>query len=77
MFNLLIKSESHFDHWDRLFFRDYLIEFADVAAKYEKLKRELSAKYPKDRVKYTNGKTPFTSRVTKQAKEYYLSKKAL
>jgi GrpB-like predicted nucleotidyltransferase (UPF0157 family) len=63
--------ESHFEHWDRLFFRDYLIAHPDVAAEYQDLKLRLAQNYPNDRVAYTNGKTEFIVRVTQRAKKIY------
>ena len=63
--------ESHFDHWQRLYFRDYLIEFPDVAREYHRLKRQLADQYPGDRIAYTRGKTEFIVRVTEKAKAYY------
>lgn len=63
--------EGHFsDHWDRLLFRDYLIEHPDVAREYEALKVHLASASPHDRVAYTRGKTEFIVRVTEQAKRY-------
>ncbi len=60
--------EAHFtQHWDRLLFRDYLIEHPEVAREYEVLKIRLS-KASRDRVAYTEGKTEFILRVTEQAK---------
>jgi GrpB-like predicted nucleotidyltransferase (UPF0157 family) len=44
-------------HWDRLLFRDYLIEHSHVAREYEGLKFRLASAYPNDRVAYTKGKT--------------------
>lgn len=64
--------ERHFtDHWDRLLFRDYLIEHPKVAAEYEALKRHLASSTKRDRVAYTLGKTEFIAKVTEQAKRYY------
>ncbi|MGO9565910.1 MAG: GrpB family protein [Desulfomonilaceae bacterium] len=63
--------ESHFEHWDRLLFRDYLIEHPDVAEEYSQLKNRLAATYSHDRVAYTEGKTEFIVRVTEEAKRYY------
>jgi len=62
---------SFTEHWDRLFFRDYLIERPDVAREYEELKVRLAAASPRDRVRYTQGKTDFILRVTEQAKQRY------
>ena len=59
------------DHWDRLLFRDYLIERPEVAREYEALKVRLASASPQDRVAYTRGKTQFIVRVTEQAKRYY------
>jgi GrpB-like predicted nucleotidyltransferase (UPF0157 family) len=66
--------EGDFEHWDRLFFRDYLIEFPDAAKEYEILKLNLADAYPNDRVAYTNGKTEFVVRMTQAAKKYYARK---
>jgi GrpB-like predicted nucleotidyltransferase (UPF0157 family) len=67
--------ESDFEHWDRLFFRDYLIDHPEMAKKYEALKLSLARNYSNDRLAYTEGKTEFVVRVTQVAKEYYLSKR--
>src|SRR5215470_14890004 len=49
--------EGHFHgHWDRLLFRDYLIEHQEVAKAYEDLKTRLASVTPNDRVAYTRGK---------------------
>ncbi len=63
--------EKDFEHWDRLLFRDYLIEFPDMAQDYLALKLRLVQENPNDRVAYTQGKTEFIVRVTQIAKEYY------
>ncbi len=63
--------ERHFEHWDRLLFRDYLIEHPEIAQEYENLKLRLSASLCHDRVLYTKAKTDFVVRVTKMAKDYY------
>ena len=60
--------EPHFEHWDRLLFRDHLIEHPEVAAEYGALKTRLSRDHPGDRVAYTRGKTAFVERVTAEAK---------
>jgi GrpB-like predicted nucleotidyltransferase (UPF0157 family) len=51
--------EKDFAHWDRLGFRDYLINHPDQAAEYGALKRRLAAEHPHDRVAYTEGKGSF------------------
>jgi GrpB-like predicted nucleotidyltransferase (UPF0157 family) len=63
--------EAHFsEHWDRLFFRDYLISHPAVAGEYEALKRRLASAFPHDRVAYTKGKREFIDRVTARAKQH-------
>jgi GrpB-like predicted nucleotidyltransferase (UPF0157 family) len=63
--------EAAFEHWDRLLFRDYLIDHAELAKEYETLKLTLARDYRNDRVAYTDGKAGFVMRVTHAAKEYY------
>jgi len=63
--------EHEFEHWDRLLFRDYLIEHADVAKEYGYLKVRLAAGHADDRVAYTKAKTNFILKVTEDAKEHY------
>ena len=63
--------ERDFEHWDRLFFRDYLIEHPDVAREYQYLKLSLAKDHPNDRIAYTEGKTEFIVRTTERAKQYY------
>lgn len=64
--------ERHFtEHWDRLLFRDYLIEHPKLAREYEALKVRLASDSARDRVAYTRGKTEFVVRVTAEAKRYY------
>lgn len=57
--------------WDRLHFRDYLRKFPEVAKRYEKIKKELTQKFPNDREAYTKGKTDFVLTLTKKAKKYF------
>ena len=66
--------EKDFEHWDRLLFRDYLVEHPETAREYEALKMALARHYPNDRDTYTEGKTEFVVRVTEVAKAYYGSK---
>jgi len=63
--------EHDFEHWDRLLFRDYLIEFSDIAKEYEALKFRLTHEFKNERAAYTRGKTEFIVRITRTAKEYY------
>jgi GrpB-like predicted nucleotidyltransferase (UPF0157 family) len=55
------------EHWDRLCFRDYLIEHPGSAAEYAELKRELAAASPADRAEYARGKAEFIEQVTARA----------
>lgn len=57
--------------WERLLFRDYLIEHPDAAAEYAELKRRLTAEHPDDRRAYARAKTDFIVRTTRQAKRHY------
>lgn len=61
--------ERHFEHWDRLLFRDYLRKDPLAAWEYQKMKMHLAEEYPNDRVAYTKGKTDFILKVTEQAKQ--------
>ncbi len=63
--------ESDFEHWDRLLFRDYLIEHPKVAHEYGALKQRLSQSHENDRVACTKAKTEFVVRVTEMAKKHY------
>ena len=63
--------EAHFEHWNRLLFRDYLIEHPQVAMEYSMLKQRLSDTHKNDRVGYTKEKTEFIVRITQIANEYY------
>ena len=63
--------EAHFEHWDRLLFRDYLIEHPDVAREYGYLKERPSEVHHGDRVVYTKAKSDFIKRVTDKATAYY------
>lgn len=63
--------EKGFEHWERLLFRDYLIEHPDVARQYSELKEKLSRLHRNNRVAYTDAKTKFIQTVTENAKRYY------
>jgi GrpB-like predicted nucleotidyltransferase (UPF0157 family) len=63
--------EAHFEHWERLLFRDYLIEHPDVAMEYSNLKMRLSGTHQSDRVAYTQAKGDFVRRVTATARRYF------
>jgi GrpB-like predicted nucleotidyltransferase (UPF0157 family) len=61
--------------WDRLLFRDYLIEHPETAAKYAALKQRLAAEHPDDRRAYARAKTDFIVRTTREAKRHYGARK--
>ena len=61
--------ENDFEHWDRLLFRDHLIEHPDVAKEYGSLKKRLSKVHCNDRGTYTQAKTDFITRMTAIAKD--------
>lgn len=63
--------EAGFEHWDRLFFRDYLIEYPEIACQYGDLKEKLSKEHHHDREAYTQAKTAFIRKVTEEAKRFY------
>ena len=64
--------EGHFaGHWDRLLFRDFLIDHPEVAQEYADLKRRLAAAMQTDRVAYTQAKTDFIVAITEKAKRFY------
>jgi len=63
--------EAHFEHWDRLLFRDYLIEHPQAAQDYASLKEKLSVANQEDRVAYTNSKSEFIVGLTQKAIQYY------
>ena len=67
--------ESHFPHWERLLFRDYLVEHQDIAMEYGNLKLRLSGMHQNDRIAYTQAKSDYIRRVTEMARQYYEHKK--
>lgn len=56
---------------DELYFRDYLIEYPDIAREYEALKLRLWKDYEHNRDAYTNAKTEFVKKYTDKAKIKY------
>ena len=64
--------EAHFEHWERLHFRDYLRVHPETARQYAELKFKLAADFPNDREAYTKGKTEFVVRVTRLARSQAL-----
>jgi len=57
------------DFWERhLLFRDYLRTHPEAAQEYQKLKKQLAAKYGRNREGYTDAKTPFIESVVAKAR---------
>ena len=69
--HMIEDSASFLEHWDRLFFRDYLIEHPEIAREYKEIKLSLSNRFQNDRIAYTKSKTEFIQRITQIAKECY------
>ena len=63
--------EADFEHWDRLLFRDYLIDHPHTAQEYGDLKKKLSFQHQGDRAAYTQAKGVFIKNVTELAKRPY------
>ncbi len=61
----------HLGDHDELYFRDYLLQHADVAKEYETLKLQLWKKFEYDRDGYTAAKSDFIETYTAKAKEEY------
>lgn len=59
------------EHWDRLLFRDFLIEHPETAKEYGTLKLRFANEFQEDRIAYTESKAEFIQRITQMAKEYY------
>ena len=68
VFHLHLRYEG--DH-DELYFRDYLQEHPAVAKDYEQLKLSLWKQYEHNRDAYTEAKTDFIKKYTKEAKKLY------
>ncbi len=56
---------------DEVYFRDYLNEHPSVAKEYEALKLRLWKQYEHDRDGYTNAKSAFVQRYTREAKKEF------
>jgi L-amino acid N-acyltransferase YncA/GrpB-like predicted nucleotidyltransferase (UPF0157 family) len=69
--------ENEFEHWDRLFFRDYLIDHPHLVNEYQQLKLHVAENFPNDRVAYTDAKSKFIEKITLLAKVHYTIKKSL
>ena len=68
VFHLHLRLEG--DH-DELYFRDFLIEYPQVAKEYEQLKLSLWKQFEHDRDGYTEAKTAFVRSVTEKARQRY------
>jgi len=53
--------------WDRLYFRDYLRADPELAREYAKLKQQLASNYKFDRDAYTEAKSEFIEKATRDA----------
>jgi len=60
--------------WERLYFRDYLRNHPEEAARYAQLKQDLARQFPGDREAYTNGKSEYVSLMTAKAQLEVLNK---
>ena len=67
---MCIRDSYEGDH-DELYFRDYLQEHPAVAKNYEQLKLSLWKQYEHNRDAYTDSKTDFIKKYTKEAKKLY------
>ena len=63
--------EAHFEHWDRLYFRDWLRTHPEDANAYGELKMRLAKDHPNDRIAYTEAKGAFIKKITARAKLWY------
>lgn len=61
--------EAHFEHWERLVFRDHLRLHPEEAARYGALKARLAVEFRNDRSGYTAHKRDYIAEVTQRAKE--------
>jgi GrpB-like predicted nucleotidyltransferase (UPF0157 family)/heme-degrading monooxygenase HmoA len=66
--------EAQFEHWDRLLFRDYLIQHPEAAREYAELKLRLAEAHGGDRVAYTKAKSDFVAAVTARARRHHAAR---
>lgn len=59
------------DDWSELYFRDYLIEYPDIAGEYSDLKKQLKVKHEHNRDAYTNEKEEFVKKYSEIARQKY------
>lgn len=63
----MVELDGEF--WERhILFRDYLRTHAPTARQYERLKRQLAARYAADRIAYTDAKTEFIQSIEAAAR---------
>ena len=68
-YHIHMGSSDEDQLWDRIYFRDYLIENPHIVAKYSNLKKMLAIKHKYDREAYTEAKNSFVKKYTEIAKE--------
>jgi GrpB-like predicted nucleotidyltransferase (UPF0157 family) len=61
--HMMTRRRPFREHWDRLRFRDYLIAHPETAQEYARLKKQLAADHPNNRVAYSDGKSHFITAV--------------
>lgn len=61
----------HLGDWDELYFRDYLRADKKVAERYGRLKKKLKNQYEHNRDGYTEAKTEFISKSTREARQEF------
>jgi len=62
---------AYIGDWSELYFRDYLVTYPNVAAKYGKIKISLLKKFEHDRDGYTKKKSDFILKYSNIAKQEY------
>jgi uncharacterized protein (TIGR02246 family) len=70
-------ERSFTGHWERLLFRDYLVDHPEVAREYGELKLRLASELARDRAAYTRGKSELVERVTARARTYYAARERI
>jgi len=70
-YHIHMAEKGHNGLWDRLYFRDYLINNKETAMEYESIKRKLAERFKYDREAYTEGKSGFIMKITEKAKKKY------
>lgn len=63
-----------FGDWGELYFRDFLRSHKEAAREYEALKQRLQQEYEHDRDGYTEAKTEFIKKWTKQARKDFTNR---